>query len=89
MSTKIRNTVSCDCKLCNGKCVEERTRKTHLALEQRLASSVSGFVPSFPSLPGNNCDKQAHTVLEIGHGPIAEGSSSSKKKGGTRRIDFI
>ena len=77
MSTKIRNTVSCDCKSCNGKCVEERTRKRHLELEQRLASSVSGFVPS---LPGNNCDKQAHTVLEIGHGPIAEGSSSSKKK---------
>ena len=54
MSTKIRNTVSCDCKSCNGKCVEERTRKRHLELEQRLASSVSGFVPS---LPGNNCDK--------------------------------
>ena len=77
MSTKIRNTVSCDCKSCNGKCVEERTRKRHLELEQRLASSVSGFVPS---LPGNNCDKQAHIVLEIGHDPIAEGSSSSKKK---------
>ena len=77
MSTKIRNTVSCDCKSCNGKCVEERTRKRHLELEQRLASSVSGFVPS---LPRNNCDKQAHIVLEIGHDPIAEGSSSSKKK---------
>ena len=76
MSTKIKNQVICDCKKCNGKCVEERTRKRHIELEHRLASSVSGFVPF---LPGNNCDKPAHTALEIDHDPIAEGLSSSKK----------
>ena len=27
MSTKIRNKVQCDCKACNGKCVEDKTRK--------------------------------------------------------------
>src|SRR5271169_3112750 len=48
-----------------------------IELERRLASSVSGFVPF---LPGNNRDEPAHTALEIGNSPIAEGSSSSKKK---------
>ena len=76
MSTKIRNKVQCDCKACNGKCVEERTRKRHIELERRLASSVSEFIPF---LPKNNCDKLAHTALEI-NSPIAEGSSNSKKK---------
>jgi hypothetical protein len=77
MYTKLRNQVRCYCKECNGKYVEERTRKTHIDFECRLASSVPGFVPS---LPGNNRDKPAHTVLEVCHNPIAEGSSRSKKK---------
>jgi len=77
MSTKIRNKIQCNCKVCDGKYVEERTRKRHIELERRLASSVSGFVPF---LPGNNRDEPAHTALEIGNSPIAEGSSSSKKK---------
>jgi len=78
MTTKIRNKVPCDCKECNGQYVEERTRKRHIELESRLASSISGFVPF---LPGNtNRDKSAHSALEIGNSPIAEGSSSSNKK---------
>ena len=77
MSTKIRNKVQCDCKACNGKNVEERTRKRHIELERRLASSISRFIPF---LPENNRNKPAHTALEIGNSPIAEGSSNSKKK---------
>src|SRR5277367_2544527 len=77
MSTKIRNKIQCNCKVCDGKYVEERTRKRHIELERRLASSVSGFVPF---LSGNNRDEPAHTALEIGNSPIAEGLSSSKKR---------
>ena len=77
MSTKIRNKIQCNCKVCDGKYVEERTRKRHIELERHLASSVSGFVPF---LPGNNRDEPAHTALEIGNSPIAEGSLSSKKR---------
>ncbi|MBV8801710.1 MAG: hypothetical protein JO131_01855, partial [Gammaproteobacteria bacterium] len=73
MFTKIRNKVLCDCKKCNGKFVEERTRKSHTELEQCLEYSVSGFVR-------NKCNKQAHTIPEIDHGPVAGGSSSSKKR---------
>ncbi|GET67105.1 uncharacterized protein LOC110233779 [Rhizophagus irregularis DAOM 181602=DAOM 197198] len=76
MSTKLRYKVSCDCKECNGKYVDERTRKRHLDLERHLASSVSGFVPF---LPGNNRIKPAHTVY---HSPIVEGSSRSKEMTG-------
>src|SRR5271169_3334308 len=77
MSTKIRSKIQCNCKVCDGKYVEERTRKRYIELERRLASSVSGFVPF---LPGNNRDEPAHTALEIGNSPIVEGSSSSKKR---------
>src|SRR5579859_3981017 len=76
MSTKIRNKVKCDCKECDGKYVEERTRKRHIELECRLASNISGFVPL---LPNNNHDKPAHTILEIDDSPITEGSSSLKQ----------
>src|SRR5579859_1154664 len=76
MSTKIRNKVKCDCKECDGKYVEERTRKRHIELERHLASNISGFVPL---LPNNNCDKLAHIVLEIDDSPIMEGSSSLKQ----------
>src|SRR5271156_2159785 len=48
-----------------------------IEIERRLASSVSGFIPF---LPENNCDKLAHTALEIGNSPIAERSSNSKKR---------
>ena len=78
MYTKLRNKVRCYCKECNGKYVEERTRKTHADFECCLASSVPGFVPSLP--PENNRDKSAHTILEVCHNPIVEGSSKSKKK---------
>src|SRR5271163_4971266 len=84
MSTKIRNKIQCNCKVCDGKYVEERTRKRHIELERRLASSASGFVPF---LPENNCDKPAHTALEIGNSPIAERSSSSKTKAESTSFD--
>ena len=77
MSTKIRNKVQCNCKVYDGKYVEEKTRKRHIELERRLAFSVSRFVPF---LPGNNRDEPAHIALEIGNSLIAEGSSSSKKR---------
>lgn len=73
MTTKVRNKVRCDCKECNGKYVEERTRKRHAELESHLATSVSGFVPFLP-FSGNNREESANTTLEISHSPIAEGS---------------
>ena len=85
MYTKLRNKVRCYCKECNGKYVEERTRKTHADFECCLASSVPGFVPSLP--PENNRDKSAHTILEVCHNPIAEGSSKSKKKAKRKEND--
>src|SRR5688572_13211101 len=72
MSTKLRNKVSCDCKKCNGKYVDERTRKRHLDLERHLASSISRFVPF---LPKNNQIKPAHTIYH--HSLIVEESSRS------------
>ena len=77
MFTKLRNKVKCYCKECNGKYVEERTRKSHIELERRLASRISRFVPFFPQ---NNRDKPTHTILEVSHSPITEGSSGSKEK---------
>src|SRR5579864_6154247 len=76
MSTKIRNKVKCDCKECNGKYIEERTRKRHIELERRLASNVSEFIPF---LPNNNRDKLVHTILEIDDSSITEGSLSLKQ----------
>ena len=73
MYTKLRNKVPCNCKTCNGKYVEYRTRKSHIELERNLASCVSGF------LPGNSDNSSAH-VLKVCHSPIAEGSSISKKR---------
>src|SRR5271170_5806917 len=84
MSTKIRNKIQCNCKVCDGKYVEKRTRKRHIELERRLTSSISEFVPF---LPGNNRDELAHTALEIGNSPIAEGSSSSKIKAESTSFD--
>src|SRR5579859_7300891 len=75
MSTKIRNKVKCDCKECDGKYIEERTRKRHIELECHLASNVSGFVPL---LSNNNRNKSAHTILEIDDSLIMEGSLSLK-----------
>ena len=65
--TKLRNKVPCDCKTCNSKYVEYRTRKSHIELERNLASCVSRF------LPGNSDNSSAH-VLKVCHSPIAEGS---------------
>jgi hypothetical protein len=79
MSTKIRNKVSCYCKSCNGKLVEERTRKKHAELEAQLASNISGFVPSeyikmsFPNPKFNETPDQ-HVAMEIDE-PIIGGSS--------------
>ena len=72
MSTKTRKKVRCDCKACNGKLVEERTRNKHVELESRLASSISGFEPAnnpFFLIPKPNI------TLEIDHDPVIEGSS--------------
>ncbi|CAB5380531.1 unnamed protein product [Rhizophagus irregularis] len=77
MFTKLRNKVLCDCKDCNNKYVDERTRKSHIELERHLASNVSRFVPF---LSGNNWNKPANTVLEACHSPIAEGSLRSEVK---------
>ncbi len=80
MSTKLRNKVKCECKACNGKLVEERTRNKHTELENRLASNVSGFVPSNPFFLTNpNPTPYQHIAMEIDD-PIIEGSPS-------RRID--
>ena len=77
MFMKLRNKVKYYCKECNGKYVKERTRKNHIELERRLASRISRFVPFFPQ---NNRDKPTHTILEVSHSPITEGSSGSKEK---------
>ena len=73
MYTKLRNKVPCDCKTCNGKYVEYRTKKSHIELERNLASCVSGFLPE-------NSDNSSAHVLKVCHSPIAEGSSRSKEK---------
>src|SRR5215471_4076106 len=75
MSTKTRYRVQCDCKKCNGKYVEERTRNTHMVLEDYLASKVARFVSG-----RDNCEKPVHISSKIGHDLMAEVSSSSKKK---------
>ena len=73
MYTKLRNKVPCDCKTCNGKYVEYRTRKSHIELERNLASCISGFLPE-------NSDNSIAHVLKVCHSPIAKGSSRSKEK---------
>ena len=85
MFTKVRNTVTCDCKECDSKQVEERTRKSHMKLEQRLVHNIFSFVPS---LPENKLNNQAYTAPEIDHGPIAERSSISKKRTKQGSIPF-
>ncbi|EXX58570.1 hypothetical protein RirG_196780 [Rhizophagus irregularis DAOM 197198w] len=80
MSTKIRNKVPCYCKSCNGKLVEERTRKRHAELEAQLADNISGFVPSahinmsFPNPKPNETPDQ-YVAMEIDESIIIEGSS--------------
>ena len=49
MSTIVRNKVQCYCKTCDGKFVDERTRNKHAELERKLASRISGFIPSLNS----------------------------------------
>src|SRR5207237_5107923 len=40
MSTKLRLKVPCDCKKCNGKLVDTRTRKKHYEEEKQFQSSM-------------------------------------------------
>ena len=87
MFTKTRNKVRCNCKTCNGKLVDERTRNKHSELESHLASRISGFEPAnnpFFSIPNSNNPKPTNTTLEIDHDPVIEGSlrkvSSEVKK---------
>ena len=40
MSTKLRPKVPCDCKKCNGKLVDTRTRKKHYEEEKQFQSSM-------------------------------------------------
>ena len=54
MSTKTRKKVQCDCKLCNGKLVGERTRREHAEIESHLASSIPGFEPANNPLFSNS-----------------------------------
>ena len=86
MSTKTRNKVRCDCKTCNGRLVDERTRNRHAELENRLASRVSGFEPannplfSNSSIPNPSATPDqsniTNTTLDIDYGPVIEGSES-------------
>ena len=43
MSTKLRPKVPCDCKKCNGKLVDTRTRKKHYEEEKQFQSSISSM----------------------------------------------
>ena len=43
MSTKLRPKVPCDCKKCNGKLVDTRTRKKHYEEEEQFQSSISSI----------------------------------------------
>ena len=43
MSTKLRPKVPCDCKKCNGKQVDTRTRKKHHEKEEQFQSSISSI----------------------------------------------
>ncbi|RGB25495.1 hypothetical protein C1646_771633 [Rhizophagus diaphanus] len=80
MSTKIRNKLPCYCKTCNGKIVDERTKKSHEELETQLAFNVSGFVPSanmnmlLSNPEPNMTPSQQLIAMEIDE-PIIEGSS--------------
>src|ERR1044072_6817526 len=86
MSTKTRNKVRCDCKTCNGKLVDERTRNRHAKLENRLASIVLGFEPANNPLFSNSLipnpsatpdqSNTTNTTLDINHDPDIEGSES-------------
>jgi hypothetical protein len=62
--------------------VDERTRNKHAELENRLASSISGFEPANNPflMPNPNAIPDQHnpkpnTTLEFNHDPVIEGSS--------------
>ncbi|GBB90190.1 hypothetical protein RclHR1_17070009 [Rhizophagus clarus] len=46
MFKKTRNKVPCNCKECNGKLVDKRTRIKYNQIENNLASSIPEFIPS-------------------------------------------
>src|SRR5437763_17035945 len=61
MSTKLRPKVPCDCKKCNGKLVDTRTRKKHYEEEKQFKSSMKkgkekeASSPIHASTSGNRC----------------------------------
>src|SRR5438045_8381741 len=86
MFTKTRNKVRCDCKTCNGRLVDKRTRNRHAELENCLASRVSEFEPANNSLFSNlsisnssaTSDQSniTNTTLDINYDPVIERSKS-------------
>jgi hypothetical protein len=68
MFTRVRNKVQCYCKVCNGKFVDERTRNRHAELEDSLASSISGFIPSL--LPSHDSSSN----LNVGYNTVSKES---------------
>src|SRR6266496_1974992 len=62
MSTRERNKVQCNCKACDGKLVDGRTRNKHDELERNLASSISGFVPSLPLSRDSSSNLEAANI---------------------------
>jgi hypothetical protein len=76
MFKKTRSKVPCDCKECNGKLVDERTRNRHHLIENDLASNISGFIPSnsfFQSNLSSFPNALTNATPEIDN-PILEGS---------------
>src|ERR1700722_10246853 len=72
MSTRVRDKVQCDCKACDGKLVDERTRNKHAELERNLAFRISGFIPSLY----RSCDSLHNLeVTNIRYNTVAKESS--------------
>ena len=72
MSTRARDKVQCDCKACNGKLVDARTRNKHAELERNLASRISGFIPSLYRSRDSSYNVEA---ANIGYNTVAKESS--------------
>jgi hypothetical protein len=65
----VRNKVPCDCKTCDGKLVDERTRNKHAELERDLASSITGFIPSL------HFSRDSSSTTNIGYNTVAKEST--------------
>src|SRR6266542_2333397 len=83
MSIRVRNKVQCNCKACDGKLVDGRTRNKHNELERNLASSISGFVPSLPLSRYSSSNLEA---ANIGYKTDAKGSSRKIRMAGQESI---